>query len=202
MARLRFVNCLDVGDGRLAAGAPVDHVVAAIDQTGFPHPNERLAHGARQAGIHREAFARPIDARAFTPDLVLDTAAVFFFPLPHAALELFASQLDPLQTLLRELPLHNHLCCDAGMVHARKPQCRLAFHAMPADGHIHYGMVEHVTDMQRTSYVRWRNDQRKNGTAGYDVGAVQSVIHPPLRPMRLKTLWFIHFFELHPETSE
>ena len=44
-----FVDRFEIGDGRLAARAPVDHVLAAIDQALFVEADERLAHGARQA---------------------------------------------------------------------------------------------------------------------------------------------------------
>ena len=85
----------EIGDGGLAAGAPVDHVLAAINEALVPQAHEGFADGAGQPGVHREAFARPVDARAFAPDLVIDLAAVFFFPLPDAALELLAAKLLP-----------------------------------------------------------------------------------------------------------
>ena len=89
---------------------------------------------------------------------VVDAAAVFFFPLPDAALEFFAAELLAGQAFGCELAFHDHLRGDAGMIRAGKPQRDFAPHAMPADGDIHHGVLEHVADMQRAGDVGRRND--------------------------------------------
>src|SRR5207245_10239732 len=51
---------LEVGEHRLAARAPVDDVVVAVDQSLVVQAHEHLAHGARQPLVHGEAQARPV----------------------------------------------------------------------------------------------------------------------------------------------
>ena len=54
--------------------APVDDVSAAIDQALLMQADEGFAHGARQAGIHSEILARPVDGGAEALHLVEDGA--------------------------------------------------------------------------------------------------------------------------------
>ena len=156
-----LVNGFEIGDGGLAARAPVDHVLAAIDQALFPEAHEGFANGAREACVHGEAFARPIDAGAFAADLLGDAAAVLFFPLPDATLEFFAAKLLARDAFGSELALDHHLRGDAGVIHAGKPKRDFALHAMPAHGDIHDGVLEHVADVKRAGDVGRRDDERK-----------------------------------------
>ena len=52
-----FVDHFQIGDGGVAARAPVDHVLAAIDQALFVEADEDLADGAGEARVEREALA-------------------------------------------------------------------------------------------------------------------------------------------------
>src|SRR5207244_7017281 len=63
---------LQVGKRRLAAGTPVDDVVAAIDQPLLPEPNEHLADRRRESRVHREPPARPVAGGAAPSDLLDD----------------------------------------------------------------------------------------------------------------------------------
>ena len=83
MAVDSFVYGFQIGDGGLAAGAPVDHVLAAIDEALFLQAHEGFADGARQAGVHREALARPIEAGAFAPDLAIDAGRRILLSTPR-----------------------------------------------------------------------------------------------------------------------
>ncbi len=117
-----FVGRFDIRDGGLASRTPVDHVLAAVDEALFPELNEGFANGAGQAGVHGEAFARPVDACAFAANLVVDSSAVFFFPLPDTPFEFAAAQLLPGQAFGCELAFHDHLGSNAGMISSGNPQ--------------------------------------------------------------------------------
>ncbi len=112
---------LEIGEHRLAGGAPVDHVFAAVNQPFFPEPDENFAHGARKSRIHGEALAGPIAARAHADHLAFDGVAVLFFPLPDALNEFFAADFAAARAFLRELPDHHHFGRDAGVIRTRQP---------------------------------------------------------------------------------
>src|SRR5947208_5648800 len=84
---------LDVGKGRETPGAPVDETFPAVDEAVFIEPDEHLAHGLRQALIHREAQAVPVARRAEALELLDDRAAGPRFPLPDPLDEPVTPQL-------------------------------------------------------------------------------------------------------------
>ena len=112
----------EIGERGLAARAPVDDVVAAIDESLFVQAHEGFAHGAREAGIEREAFARPVATDAGALHLLDDASAVFLFPLPDAGLEGIAAEVALGQAFRGELALHHDLRGDACMIGAGQPQ--------------------------------------------------------------------------------
>ena len=115
---------LEVAERGHAARAPVDDVVAAVDEALLVEGDEDLAHGARQPGVHREALAAPVEREAHQPELLQDLAAALLLPLPDALLELLAAEVLLLLALLRELALHHHLGGDARVVEARAARGR------------------------------------------------------------------------------
>ena len=66
------------------------------------------------------------------------------FPLPDALFELFAAQVAAVDAFFGELALHHHLGGDAGVIGAGQPERVVAEHAVPADGDIDLGVLEHV----------------------------------------------------------
>ena len=116
------VRHFEIGDGGVAARAPVDHVLAAVDEALFVEPDEDFAHGAGEAGIEGEALAAPVAAGAQADHLALDGVAVLRLPLPDALFELLAAQVAAVDALFGELALHHHLGGDAGVVGAGQPQ--------------------------------------------------------------------------------
>src|ERR1700722_16051908 len=142
---LRFlVLHFEVGNGGLAARAPVHHVLAAINKTLFVEPYEGFAHRAREAGIESETRAGPIAAYAGALHLLDDLAAILFFPLPDAGFEFFTAQVVPRQIFLRQLPLHHDLRGDAGMIGTGDPQSYFSGHALPAHLGIDDRVLEHM----------------------------------------------------------
>src|SRR5437868_6054437 len=55
---------LEIGDGGVATRAPVDHVLATVDEPFFVQPHEDFAHGAGKAGIESETLTAPVAACA------------------------------------------------------------------------------------------------------------------------------------------
>ena len=60
IAVLFFVFHFGVGNGGVAAGAPVDQAVALIDETFFIQAHKHFAHGVGAAFVHGEAFTAPV----------------------------------------------------------------------------------------------------------------------------------------------
>ena len=120
------------------------------------------------------------------------------FPLPDALFEFLAAQVAAVDALFGELALHHHLGGDAGVVGAGQPQRVVAEHAMPADGDVDLGVLEHVADVQRAGDVGRRNDEGKDARRGFSRGGAEDAgVDPPLRPMRLEPLGLVHFLNLH-----
>ena len=148
-----FVLHFEIGDGGLAARAPVDDIFAAINQAFFVEADENFAHSAGKIFVHGEIFAIPIDGCAEALHLVEDGAAVELLPLPHALDKFFAAQVAALLAFFGEIALDHHLRGDAGMVGAGQPQGDETAHAMPADDDIHLRLVEHVAHVQAAGNV-------------------------------------------------
>src|SRR5208337_5116371 len=93
MALLLLMNHFKIADSGLAARAPVDDVGPAIDEALMVKADEGFVHRDRQALIHREVLAAPVDGDAEALHLLQNGAAVMAFPRPHAFHEGFAAQL-------------------------------------------------------------------------------------------------------------
>ncbi len=118
-----LVHGFEIGDGGLAVRAPVDHVLAAIDEALFVEADEGFADGAGEAGVEGEALAGPVAGGAELDHLALDGAAGFGFPFPDARFEGFAAHGRGGRGLRsRELALDDHLGGDAGVVRAGQPE--------------------------------------------------------------------------------
>src|SRR5205085_1202491 len=186
-----------IAERGVAARAPVDHVLAAIDESFLVKPHEDFADGAREALIEREAFAGPIAARPKPDHLPLNGVAGFGLPLPNALFEFFTPKIAAVQALFGEFALHHHLGSDPGVIGSRQPQRIVAAHAVPADGDIDFGVLQHVTDVKHAGHIGGRNDEREYAAAGLGRGAENAGINPPLRPMWFEPLRFVHFLNLH-----
>ena len=159
------VRHFEIGDGGVAARAPVDHVLAAVDEALFVEADEDFADGAGEAGIEREALAAPVAGGAEADHLALDGVAGLGLPLPDALFEFFAAEVAAVDAFFGELALDHHLGGDAGVVGAGEPEGVVAEHAMPADGDVDLGVLEHVADVERAGDVGRRDDERKDAAA-------------------------------------
>ena len=93
-----------------------------------------------------------------------------------------------------ELALDDHLGGDAGVIGAGEPERGVAAHAMPADGDVDLGVLQHVAHVERAGDVGRRNDERKYRFAGLECGVVDAGFDPPLSPVGLEPLGLVNFF--------
>ncbi len=112
----------EVGHGRHQHRIPVHEPLAAIEQAGAIPLDEHAAHRGREALVHREAFARPVDRRAEPAHLVGDRRARFFLPFPHALDEFRAAEIVARLAFGGELVLDDLLRRDAGVIGAALPE--------------------------------------------------------------------------------
>ena len=176
---------LEVGEHRLAARAPVDDVVALVDQALLPEAHEDLAHRPREAGVHGEALPRPV-ARGPQPlELADDGAARFLLPLPDARRERLAPEVFLRLALQRELLLDLDLGGDPRVVRAGKPERIEAVHALVADQDVLEGIVERMPPVQRAGDIRRRDHDRVRAPRRGGVRVKVSALLPEAVPARL-----------------
>ncbi len=180
LARVLLVLHLDVGDGREAAGAPVDDALGAVDQLVVVELLEDRLDGLGEALVHGEPLARPVDAVAEPAHLAEDLAAVLFLPLPDALDELLAAQVVAGLALFRELLLDLVLGGDTGVVHAGQPQGLVALHALAAGQGVHERVLEGVPQVQGAGDVRRRDDDGVRGLLARGIGREVPTLHPAL----------------------
>ncbi len=87
----------------------------------------------------------------------------------------------------------DHFGRDAGVIGAGKPERDIAFHAVPADGDVDRGVLQHVAHVERAGYVRRGDDKREDGFTGLPFGVIDTAFNPPLGPPRLKAPGLINF---------
>ena len=131
-----------VGQGGEAARAPVDHVLAAIDEVIFVKSYEYFSYGLRQSFVEGEPGPGPVAAAADRLELPQDTPARQVDMLPDALQEGFAAQVVAGLPLLGQPPLDHVLGRDARVVCSGNPERDPSLHPPPADEYILDGVVE------------------------------------------------------------
>ncbi len=149
---------LDVGEGRLAARAPVDDVEIAVDQTLAVVADEGLPHRSHVTLVQGETFAVPVAGTAEPFQLADDGAPVLLLPLPNAFLESLSPQFLPRGPLRGEHALDHVLRSYAGVVVSRQPERRVTLHATAADDEILQRVVQRMAHVQRAGDVGGRYD--------------------------------------------
>src|SRR5579872_1841301 len=124
---------------------------------------------------------RPIAACTEATKLASNRSTRLGFPLPNMFQERLSPNFGALEILALEVALDHHLRRDTRVIGADHPQCVLAAHAFTAGKDILKGVVERVTDMQRTGDVRRRHDDRPRRRIG-TVGPKQATTLPKFIP--------------------
>src|SRR3989304_2321663 len=106
----------------MTTGAPVNNIIALIDKIIIVQAYEGLAHGARQAFIHGEAFPGPVAGTTQSLQLVNYCPSRSGLPFPHPGDKFFSSQIMPRCTFSGELLFHDILSRAAGTIHSPQPK--------------------------------------------------------------------------------
>ena len=179
---------LDVGQGRMAAGAPVDDPVGPVDEALFVEPHEDDADRPGAALVHREPLAGPVAGGTHLPHLLGDAPALFGLPLPHPLDEGVAADLVAVEAFLGQLPLHDVLGGDAGVVGAGQPQSGVALHPLAADGGVDQRVLEGVAHVERAGDVGRRDHDAERLAALVDLGPERPRLLPDRVPAPLDRL--------------
>ena len=171
-----------VGQGRVATRAPVDDVVALVDQAVVVEPHKNLAHSSGKAFVHGKAQARPVYGIAQGACLIENAVAVFVAPFPHPVNKSLAAKILAALAFLGQGAFHHVLGGNARMVGAGNPKHVLALLAGMTAKHVDKGMVERVPYVQRARDVGRRNDNGIRLAGGVRIGRKGFVILPVLAP--------------------
>ena len=91
----------------------------------------------------------------------------------------------------------DHFGGDAGVVGAGKPEGDVAAHAMPADGDVDFGMLQHVAHVEEPVTLGGGMTSENVGFPGFILRAIDAGFDPPLSPAGLKAPGLIDFFNFH-----
>ena len=106
---------------------------------------------------------------------------MFVRPLPGVFQELFACQVMLLDALFGQFLHHLGFRGNRGVVCTGYPQRILALHACTTYQYILDGVVQHVSHVQHSRHVGWRNDDGV-GFASIGFRTEQLVVQPVLIP--------------------
>ena len=134
--------------------------------------------------------------------MALDGAAGFGFPLPDAVDKLLAGEVAAiLDAFGGELLCDHHFGGDAGVVGAGKPEGGVAAHAVPADGDVDFGVLEHVAHVEDAGDVGGRDDEGKRRFSWRIFRPVDAGFDPPLSPAGLEAPRLVDLFNFHRKFS-
>ena len=180
-----------VGQRGLAARAPVDDVLAAVDEPLVVELLEHGAHGKRAAGVHGKPLALPVAGAAERLELVDDGAAVLFLPLPDSLDELLTAHLVAVGALLLDLTLDHVLGRDAGVVGAGHPEDLVALHPAPARDDVLQRVIESMPHVQHAGHVGRRYDLRERRPLRVGRGVEVAALLPDRVPALLDLAGFV-----------
>ena len=185
-----------VAERRERDRAPIDHPLAAVDESLRMKVDKNLLHLERVGFVHCEAFAGPVAGAAKLFELVDDDAAVLFLPLPDAFQKLVAAEIVAgLFLLLAQLALDDGLRGDAGMIGARKPENLMPRLARAAGENVLERVVEHMSERQDAGHIRRGDDDRVGGLGRGGVGGEETILNPPGIPFIFDGLGFVGFVQ-------
>ena len=189
---LLFLRLL-VGERGQAAGAPVDDVVAAIDQPLLIQLDEHLADCPGEAFVQSEVGARPVRGAADCLELLQDGRTGLPNMLPHPLDKRIPAQVEAGEPLLGQDPLDHVLGGDAGVVGAGDPEGPATSHPLEPDEHILDGVVETVTHVQRRGDVGRRHHDHVwlPGAGGMLIGGEEPLVQPPAVELVLDCRWIV-----------
>jgi len=161
-----FMSGFFVRKRGLASRAPINDVMAAINQPALVKRDKGLADGLGTTFIHRKPFTRPITRSAEPAKLARDGIAMFMLPFPNFFKEFFTAEIPTCFLFLGEFFLNDVLRCDPRVIDARHPKRVPALHAVPAHKNILHRIVQRVAHVEDTRHVRRRDHDNIRLAAG------------------------------------
>ena len=125
---------------------------------------------AESSGVHREAFALPVGAKAEAFELLVDAMTVLLAPPPGAREERVAAEPVTREAFLRQLAHEYGFGGDRGVILTRQPVRVIAAHPMVAREHVHRRVGGAVPEMRGAGDVRRRHRDDERRPRGVDVG--------------------------------
>jgi hypothetical protein len=152
---------LEVGDRRVRARIPVDHVVVAIDVALVEELLEDAVDGLDVAVVQGEALALVVAGGAEPLVLLDDPRAVLLTPLPDPLDELLAAEVVTRNPFGAQHFLHHRLGGDAGVVGAEDPERVAAPHPVHPHQRVLHRPIQRVPHVQGAGHVRRRDRDRE-----------------------------------------
>ena len=169
---------------RLCLWIPVHHTETTIDQSLLVEVHKHLQHTLAALRIHREGSSVPVARSTQMTQLLQNDAAVLVRPSPCMLEELLTREVALLDALFSEAVHHLRLCGNRSMVRTRHPTSILAVDASLTDKDVLNRVVEHVTHVEHTRHIWWRNHNRIGFTPIRFTGK-KFVVKPVLIPLSL-----------------
>ena len=152
---------LEVGDRRVRARVPVDHVVVAVDVALVVELLEDAVDGLDVALVQREALALVVAGGAEPLVLLDDPRAVLLAPLPDPLDELLAPEVVPRDPFGPQHFLDHRLRRDPRMVGAQDPERVPPPHPVHPHQRVLHRPIQRVPHMQRPGHIGRRNSNRE-----------------------------------------
>ena len=189
---LFFVFHLDIREGGMATGAPVDQPVVPVDKPLFIKAYEDLANRRGKTLVHGEALALPVAGSAKPLQLIDYLATRFRLPCPDSFDKGLTADLMSARIFRCKLPFNHVLRRDAGMVGTRHPQDGVAGHPLPAAEDVLKGIVEGMPHVEYAGDIGGRNYNAVGFFIRRRHGVKKTSLLPLAIPFILNSLRFIH----------
>jgi hypothetical protein len=170
-----------VRQSSLTARAPVYDSVALVDEALLIEADKHLVDSLVAAFIHGKTLSSPVAGVSELAALTCYAPTVFTLPVPCVIKELFAGDVMLVDALfLAEFLYDFDLCCDAGMVRARKPQSRISLESLPSCEDVLKCLVECMTHVQLACDIRRRHDDCERFLVPVNVSIECALLFPHL----------------------
>ncbi len=128
-------------------------------------------------------------------NLLPDASPVLIHELPDPLDELFPPEVVPGQTFFGQLLFHHPLPGNAGVIGARRPEGRVAEHAVPADHDVFDRHEQGMADVQVAGDIRGRHDDHERLPVRSFPGHEVAGVIPAVVDASLDQTWVIGFSE-------
>ncbi|OPY11787.1 MAG: hypothetical protein A4E69_02628 [Syntrophus sp. PtaB.Bin138] len=182
-----------IGDGGVAAGAPVDDVIPLIDQILIVEADKNFPDGTGEPVVHGEPLTLPVAGASQPLQLIDDDPAEFGLPLPDPIDELLPAEIMACQPLPGQFLFHYVLGGDACMVHSRHPEGIETLHALEADDDVLKRVVQGMPHVEDSRHIGRRDHNGERRFFPFVLRMKKAGIQPVLVPSFLNFPRFIRF---------